>query len=141
MLTGLYEPTKGTAVIAGFDITTNINDIHRHLGVCPQFDIQHADLTAEEHLLFYARLKGVKWSRERAVVEKALRQVSGILINFDHFMYGVPLCDHVCRYIIVYVDVILMYVHAYSIVYMYSRAYRLISMKLVNASQRHCLVV
>lgn len=75
VLTGLYEPTKGTAIIAGYDITTNISEIHRHLGVCPQFDIQHADLTAEEHLFFYARLKGVKWSREKAVVERALRQV------------------------------------------------------------------
>lgn len=80
MLTGLYEPTKGTAFIAGYDIITNITEIHRHLGVCPQFDIQHADLTAEEHLLFYARLKGVKWSREKAVVEKALKHVSKLSV-------------------------------------------------------------
>ena len=34
--------------------------IHHHLWVCPQFDIHHADLTAEGHLHFYARLKGVR---------------------------------------------------------------------------------
>ena len=45
------------------------------MGVCPQFDIHHADLTAEEHLLFYARLKGVILRREKRVVEVALRQV------------------------------------------------------------------
>ncbi len=75
MLTGLYEPTSGQARIAGYNIATDINEIHGHMGVCPQFDIQHDSLTAEEHLLFYARLKGVKRSREAVVVERALRQV------------------------------------------------------------------
>lgn len=81
MLTGLYEPTSGKARIAGYDIDTDINDVHSHMGVCPQFDIQHASLTAEEHLLFYARLKGVKRSREKAVVERALRQVNNPLVR------------------------------------------------------------
>ena len=75
MLTGLYEPTSGQARIAGYDISTDINEIHHHMGVCPQFDIQHPSLTSEEHLLFYARLKGVKRKREKLVVERALRQV------------------------------------------------------------------
>jgi ABC-type multidrug transport system ATPase subunit len=76
VLTGLYEPTRGTARIAGYDITTEISSIHKHLGVCPQFDIHHADLSAEEHLLFYARLKGVVWRKEKEVVKTALRQVN-----------------------------------------------------------------
>ena len=75
VLTGLYEPTSGKAMIAGYDLATEIDAIHHHLGVCPQFDIHHAELTAEEHLYFYARLKGVKWGKEKSVVEKALRQV------------------------------------------------------------------
>ena len=75
MLIGLYEPTSGIGRIAEYDIRTDIQKIHHNFGVCPLFDIQHADLTSEEHLLFYARLKGVKWNREKEVVEKALRQV------------------------------------------------------------------
>ncbi len=75
VLTGLYEPTSGQARIAGYNIATDISSVHTHMGVCPQFDIQHASLTSEEHLLFYARLKGVRPSREAVVVEKALRQV------------------------------------------------------------------
>ncbi len=50
VLTGLYETTSGQARIAGYDLATEIDDIHHHLGVCPQFDIHHAELTAEEHL-------------------------------------------------------------------------------------------
>ena len=75
VLTGLYEPTSGTARIAGYDLSTDINSIHHHLGVCPQFDIHHAELSSQEHLLFYARLKGVKWGQEKAVVTRALQQV------------------------------------------------------------------
>ena len=75
VLTGLYEPTSGSARIAGYDISTEIGAIHHHLGVCPQFDIHHAQLTTEEHLLFYARLKGVRRHKEKLVVERALRQV------------------------------------------------------------------
>ena len=64
--------------------TPQIHAIHRHLGVCPQFDIQNADLTAEEHLLFYARLKGVKLSAEKAVVKRALRQVRKLFVSTLH---------------------------------------------------------
>ena len=51
-------PTRDVA------IRTDIQKIHHHLGVCPQFDIQLADMTSEEHLLFYARLKGVNLNGE-----------------------------------------------------------------------------
>ena len=53
-----------------------MSDIHHHLSVCSQFDIQYPELTDEEHLLFYARLKGVKLGRAGRVVERALRQVT-----------------------------------------------------------------
>ena len=52
-----------------------MSDIHRHLGVCPQFDIQYPELTAEEHLLFYARLKGVKLGKAKRVVGNALKKL------------------------------------------------------------------
>jgi len=35
------------------------------MGVCPQFDILWPDLTVEEHLLFYARLKGISPNDEK----------------------------------------------------------------------------
>ena len=33
--------------------------IHQRLGYCPQFDALCNELTTEEHLTFYARLRGV----------------------------------------------------------------------------------
>ena len=59
MITGIYPPSEGNAWISGFDIINNIEKVHLNMGVCPQFDILWPDLTVEEHLFFYARLKGV----------------------------------------------------------------------------------
>ncbi|XP_045164403.2 phospholipid-transporting ATPase ABCA3-like isoform X2 [Mercenaria mercenaria] len=58
MLTGFLEPTSGTAVINGKDIRTDINSVRKHLGLCPQHNILFDLLTVEEHLIFFAKLKG-----------------------------------------------------------------------------------
>jgi ABC-type multidrug transport system ATPase subunit len=76
VLTGLFEPTSGVAKVAGFDLKNEINSVYHHIGVCPQFDIQFPQLTTKEHLLFYARLRGVKWTCEKQVVQEALQQVN-----------------------------------------------------------------
>ena len=63
-LTVLHYNTQhcSLAVLINLFLLLQMAAIHHHLGVCPQFDIQYPELTAEEHLLFYARLKGVKWN-------------------------------------------------------------------------------
>lgn len=60
VLVGLYPPTSGTAVINGYDISTNLAAARHSLGLCPQFDILFDVLTIEEHLYFFSRLKGSK---------------------------------------------------------------------------------
>ena len=55
--------------------------VHLYIGVCPQFDLLWPDLTVEEHLLFYARLKGVSPKREKSKVQKAIKEV--YLTNFS----------------------------------------------------------
>ena len=72
---GLYKLSSGSATINGFDITKEQDQVYRHVGVCPQHEILWGDLTCEEHLLFYARLKGVDAKDERAVVGQCLEQV------------------------------------------------------------------
>ncbi|KAJ3186456.1 hypothetical protein HDU85_007275 [Gaertneriomyces sp. JEL0708] len=63
IITKISLPTRGT--------------IHRmgRMGVCPQFDILWDDLSVEEHLLFYARLKGISPQHERAEVKRILAKV------------------------------------------------------------------
>jgi ABC-type multidrug transport system ATPase subunit len=75
MLTGLYRPDAGNAWVAGFDIKNQLDQVQLQMGVCPQFDILWSDLTIEEHLLFYARIKGISPKDEKAMVKKAMQEV------------------------------------------------------------------
>ena len=59
MLTGMVTPNYGNAWIGGYDINSNISRAQLEMGVCPQFDLLWPQLTVEEHLRFYARLKGI----------------------------------------------------------------------------------
>nr|XP_031536282.1 retinal-specific phospholipid-transporting ATPase ABCA4 isoform X2 [Vicugna pacos] len=59
MLTGDTTVTSGDATVAGKSILTNISDVHRSMGYCPQFDAVDDLLTGREHLYLYARLRGV----------------------------------------------------------------------------------
>lgn len=36
MLCGLFGPTSGNAIIAGYRMSDNMSDIHKVMGVCPQ---------------------------------------------------------------------------------------------------------
>nr|XP_056703951.1 phospholipid-transporting ATPase ABCA1 [Euleptes europaea] len=59
ILTGLFPPTSGTAFILGKDIRSELSSIRQNLGVCPQHNVLFDELTVEEHIWFYARLKGL----------------------------------------------------------------------------------
>uniref|UniRef100_A0A8D2QDF4 P-type phospholipid transporter n=1 Tax=Zonotrichia albicollis TaxID=44394 RepID=A0A8D2QDF4_ZONAL len=59
ILTGLFPPTSGTAFILGKDIRSELSTIRQNLGVCPQHNVLFDLLTVEEHIWFYARLKGL----------------------------------------------------------------------------------
>uniref|UniRef100_A0A1B6DIK2 ABC transporter domain-containing protein n=2 Tax=Clastoptera arizonana TaxID=38151 RepID=A0A1B6DIK2_9HEMI len=60
ILTGLFPPTQGTATIYGLDIRKDMDIIRNSLGMCPQHNVLFDLLTVEEHLWFYARLRGQK---------------------------------------------------------------------------------
>jgi len=75
MLTGMYPPTAGQAFIGGFNLREDLPKIQVSIGVCPQFDILWPELTVEEHILFYARLKGVQPDKEEEVLKKTLSEV------------------------------------------------------------------
>ena len=80
ILTGLYPPTSGDAFLAGYNVHTDIDMIYQNIGVCPQHDILWEDLSVEDHLYFYARIKGVSPENEDAAVTTALETVS--LVDF-----------------------------------------------------------
>ena len=75
MLTGLFPPSSGDALIRGFSIQQDMDEIRKTIGVCPQHDILFSLLTAKEHLELYAALKGVPRSEITENVNDILDQV------------------------------------------------------------------
>ncbi|GFR23039.1 ATP-binding cassette sub-family A member 17 [Trichonephila clavata] len=74
-LTGLYSPTSGTASVNGLDILTGAVKARRGFGVCPQHTVLYDALTVEEHLKFYAAMKGVQWLNLDEEVTRTLNMV------------------------------------------------------------------
>lgn len=60
MLTGMLEFSSGNAEVFGKDITNEMEDIRKIMGVCPQHDILFADMSVKEHLELFASFKGMK---------------------------------------------------------------------------------
>mmetsp|Transcript_15159 Transcript_15159/g.25138 ORF Transcript_15159/g.25138 Transcript_15159/m.25138 type:complete len:1684 (-) Transcript_15159:977-6028(-) len=73
MLTGMYAPTDGYAVVAGKDIRTEMNDIRSDLGICLQHDCLFPDLTVQEHIEFFSRLKGLYAKYPKAEVAEKIQ--------------------------------------------------------------------
>jgi ABC-2 type transport system ATP-binding protein len=66
ILTGLTPPTSGRAVVAGFDVVKNPNEVKHRVGWVSSEVILDDDLNAWENLELQARLQGVPNWRERA---------------------------------------------------------------------------
>ena len=57
ILTGLFTPTSGDAVINKHSILTEMDTIRQNLGLCPQHNVLFDRLTVKEHLLLFGMLK------------------------------------------------------------------------------------
>ncbi|XP_023310224.1 ATP-binding cassette sub-family A member 3-like [Anoplophora glabripennis] len=73
MLTGMITPTSGTAKVNGFDIRTEMDGVRQSLGLCPQHNIIFDQLTVEEHLYFFSKLKGLHKSEIKAEIDKYIK--------------------------------------------------------------------
>jgi ABC-2 type transport system ATP-binding protein len=59
ILSGILKPTKGTAIIAGFDVTRNLEEIKKIIGVCPQEAAVFKFLNARENIELFGNLHGI----------------------------------------------------------------------------------
>ncbi|XP_051285464.1 phospholipid-transporting ATPase ABCA1-like isoform X2 [Dicentrarchus labrax] len=75
ILTGLFPPTSGTALINGYDIRTDMDSIRQYLGMCPQHNVLFSELTVEEHIYFYARLKGLSRDEVKIEMDQMIKDV------------------------------------------------------------------
>jgi ABC-type transporter Mla maintaining outer membrane lipid asymmetry ATPase subunit MlaF len=81
MLTGMVTPTAGYALVDGLDIRTNMSEIRNNIGICLQHDCLFPQLTVYEHIVFFARLKGM-YERYTAaeVAEKVIQSIEDVAL-------------------------------------------------------------
>src|SRR5580704_6441828 len=59
MMTTLVPPTSGTALVNGFDIVRQANEVRQSIGVIPQAMTSDLDLSAIENMSIFAKLYGI----------------------------------------------------------------------------------
>lgn len=60
ILTGKIPPSNGSAYLAGLSIRDDMNFIREITGIVPQHDLLWSDLSANEHIRLYSKIKGAK---------------------------------------------------------------------------------
>uniref|UniRef100_A0A8C5LJQ5 ABC transporter domain-containing protein n=1 Tax=Jaculus jaculus TaxID=51337 RepID=A0A8C5LJQ5_JACJA len=84
IITGLYLPTSGKIYVNGYDISTDMAQVRKSLGLCPQDDILFPKLTVAEHLYFYSVIKGMSYKKRFKELNRMLTSF-GLLQKRDVF--------------------------------------------------------
>lgn len=79
-LTGDACPTSGSVTIAGLDIQTQFESVRKMIGYCPQKDALFPLMSVEEHVYFYAKIKGIP---PHLMVDKCEKTISDMNLK-DH---------------------------------------------------------
>ena len=75
MLVTLLPPTSGTALVNGFDIVKQSDDVRRSIGVIPQAMTSDLELSVEENLIIFAKLYGVARDKRERLITELLQSV------------------------------------------------------------------
>jgi heme exporter protein A len=67
ILSGLTQPSSGTARVAGFDVTEGHPEMRKEIGVISHSTALYADLTPLENLMFFARMHGLEQPEDKAL--------------------------------------------------------------------------
>ena len=75
MLCGLLEPTSGTGIVAGFDVTREPEKVKRSIGYMSQKYGLYDDLTVYENIRFYATVYGLHGDERAKRIEELLDEL------------------------------------------------------------------
>lgn len=75
-LTADAVPTSGSITIRGHQIPKEFPAARKLIGYCPQKDALFALMSVEEHLKFYAILKGIPDEVHNDVIERVITELS-----------------------------------------------------------------
>ena len=90
ILCGLLTPTSGTASVAGYDVSTEYEEIRRHMGYMSQKFSIYEDLTVEENTDFFGGIYGLEGNREKERVAWVL-QMTGLSTKRSVITADLPL--------------------------------------------------
>src|SRR4030067_1224400 len=72
MLSGLIIPTKGTITIQGMDYKNDAKRIKQRLGFLPEESPLYEGMTADDYLMFFSEIYGIKRSAASARIKEIL---------------------------------------------------------------------
>jgi len=72
ILTGFFPPTRGRALVNGYDVTKKPLEVQRHTGYFPEKAPLYPDMAVTEYLNFVARVKGVPARKRKDQIDKAM---------------------------------------------------------------------
>ncbi len=75
MLATLLKPTDGEALVAGFDVLKESNEVRKRIGIVFQDPALDSELTGRENLDFHARLYGLARSQRKKRISEVLELV------------------------------------------------------------------
>jgi len=72
MICGMLRPTKGTAVVAGFDVSQKPQEVKRRIGLVPDISNLFGELSARVNLEFMGKLYGLDKKTRRERIDQVL---------------------------------------------------------------------
>src|SRR4029077_11227652 len=75
MMVTLLQPTAGTALVNGFDVTKQADGVRCSIGVIPQAMTSDLELSVEENLIIFAKLYGVPRAKREKLIDSLLEAV------------------------------------------------------------------
>ena len=75
MLSTILQPTRGTAIVGGYDIKKQSKEVRSIIGVVPQDVGLYDELTAAENLAYFGKLHGIEGKQLRKRITKLLELV------------------------------------------------------------------
>lgn len=72
ILTCFFPPTRGRALIDGYDVTKKPLQVQQHIGYFPERAPLYPEMDVREYLKFAAKVKGVKAAKRRAEVDRVM---------------------------------------------------------------------
>lgn len=68
----VYSSSFTSIKVGGFSTKKEFDEARKLIGYCPQDDLILESLTVEEHLQYYAMIKGIPMSKRKQIIQQTI---------------------------------------------------------------------